>query len=145
MAAPSPSRSSEFVRQWVSPTLSKPDIGKGLHQTVHIIRTRASGYPSWPGVSDSTQGRIHWRRPSAIVRFSIATLRRTIHTEKTVSRELVPVILGKAVKSVASPYSRGSGASKVQLPDEPWRSVARKLHRRRMTPPGSAQAHSQSP
>ena len=43
----------------------------------------ASGYPSWPGVDDSTQGRIHWRRPSAIVRFSLASLRRTIHTDKT--------------------------------------------------------------
>ena len=58
-------------------TLSKPDIGRGLHQTIHIIRTRASGYPSWPGVSDSTQGRIHWRRPTAIDHFSLATLRRT--------------------------------------------------------------------
>src|SRR5450759_1069030 len=67
--------------QWVSPTLSKPDIGKGLHQTVHIIGTRASGYPSWPGVVDSTRGRIHWRRPSAILRFSLATLRRTIHSD----------------------------------------------------------------
>jgi hypothetical protein len=45
----------------------------------------------------------------------------------------------------ASPYSCDSGASKVQLPDEPWQSVAGRLHRRRMTPPGSAQAHSQSP
>src|SRR5467141_3942315 len=68
--------------QWVSPTLSKPDIGKGLYETVHIIRTRASGYPSWPGVSDSTQGRIHWRRPTAMLRFSLATLRRTIHSDK---------------------------------------------------------------
>src|ERR1039458_4071201 len=61
--------------------LSKPDIGKGSYQAVHIIRTRASGYPSWPGVSDSTQGRIHWRRPTAIVHFSLATLRRTIHSD----------------------------------------------------------------
>src|SRR5467141_5179120 len=66
--------------QWVSPTPSKPDIGKGLYQTVHIIGTRASGYPSWPGVADSTQGRIHWRRPTAMLRFSLATLRRTIHS-----------------------------------------------------------------
>ena len=41
--------------QWVSPTLSKPDIGKGPYQTVHIIGTRASGHPSWPGVDDSTK------------------------------------------------------------------------------------------
>src|ERR1700687_2417623 len=33
-----------------------------------------------PGVPDSTQGRIHWRRPTAILRFSLATLRRTIHS-----------------------------------------------------------------
>src|ERR1019366_3949537 len=52
-----------------------------LPQTVHIIGTRASGYPSWPGVVDSTRGRIHWRRPSAILRFSLATLRRTIHSD----------------------------------------------------------------
>jgi len=66
--------------QWVSPTLSKPDTGKGRFQTVKFIGTRASGHPSWPGVADSTQGRIHWRRPSAILRFSLASLRRTIHT-----------------------------------------------------------------
>jgi hypothetical protein len=67
--------------QWVSPTLSKPDLGKGLFQAVQFIGTKASGHPSWPGVTDSTQGRIHWRRPAAILRFSLATLRRTIHTE----------------------------------------------------------------
>jgi len=44
------------------------------------MRTKASGHPSWPGVTDSTQGRIHWRRPTAILRFSLATLRRTIHS-----------------------------------------------------------------
>ena len=65
---------------WVSPTLSKPDTGKGRFQTAKFIGTRASGHPSWPGVADSTQGRIHWRRPSAILRFSLASLRRTIHT-----------------------------------------------------------------
>ena len=32
-------------------------------ETVQFIGTRASGYPSWPGVSDSTKGRIHLRRP----------------------------------------------------------------------------------
>src|ERR1700688_906454 len=57
--------------QWVSPTLSKPDIGKGLFQTVQFMRTKASGYPSWPGVTDSTQGRIHWRRPTAILVFRL--------------------------------------------------------------------------
>jgi len=31
----------------------------------------------------STKGRIHWRSPSAILRFSLATLRRTIHSDKT--------------------------------------------------------------
>ena len=66
--------------QWVSPTLSKPDIGKGLFEAVQFMRTKASGYPSWPGVTDSTQGRIHWRRPTAVLRFSVATLRRTIHS-----------------------------------------------------------------
>src|ERR1700733_8215868 len=74
--------------QWVSPTLSKPDTGKGRVQTVQFIGTRASGHPSWPGVADSTQGRIHWRRPSAILRFSLASLRRTIHTGKHVYQAL---------------------------------------------------------
>jgi hypothetical protein len=32
---------------------------------------------------DSPKGRIHWRSPSAILRFSLATLRRTIHSDKT--------------------------------------------------------------
>src|ERR1700688_3792621 len=53
-----------------------------------FLRTKASGYPSWPGVTDSTEGRIHWRRPTAILRFSLATLRRTIHTDKAVSQGL---------------------------------------------------------
>src|ERR1700676_232952 len=44
------------------------------------MRTKASGHPSWPGVNDSTEGRIHWRRPTATLRFSLATLRRTIHS-----------------------------------------------------------------
>src|ERR1700681_2866312 len=52
-------------------------------QAVQFMRTKASGHPSWPGVSDSTQGRIHWRRPTAIARFSLATLRRTMHDGKT--------------------------------------------------------------
>jgi hypothetical protein len=47
------------------------------------MRTRASGYPSWPGVNDSNQGRIHWRRPTVIAHFSLATLRRTIHLRFT--------------------------------------------------------------
>src|ERR1700688_3898401 len=74
--------------QWVSPTLSKPDIGKGLFQAVQFMRTKASGYPSWPGVADSTEGRIHWRRPTAIIRISLATLQRTIHSDKRVDQAL---------------------------------------------------------
>ena len=37
--------------------------------------------PSWPGVSNSIKGRIHWRRPTCQSQFSLATLRRTIHTD----------------------------------------------------------------
>jgi hypothetical protein len=66
----------------VSPTLSKPGIGKGLFEAVKFIGAKASGYPSWPGVTDSTEGRIHWRGPTAIPRFSLATLRRSIHSDK---------------------------------------------------------------
>jgi hypothetical protein len=74
--------------------LVRPRLGQGTfrvivtdayerkYQTVHIIGTRASGYPSRPGVSDSTKGRIHWRRPNSHPRFSLATLRRTIHSGK---------------------------------------------------------------
>ena len=40
-------------------------------QAVKFMRTKASGYPSWPGVADSTEGRIHWRRPTAILRFRL--------------------------------------------------------------------------
>ena len=40
-------------------------------------------YPSWPGVDDSTEGRIPWRRPTAIVRFSLANLRRNMHSDKS--------------------------------------------------------------
>jgi len=36
--------------EWASPTLSKPDIGNGLFEAVQFIGTKASGYPSWPGV-----------------------------------------------------------------------------------------------
>jgi hypothetical protein len=36
----------------------------------------------------SIKGRIHWRSPSAILRFSLATLRRTIHSDKRTSRDL---------------------------------------------------------
>src|ERR1700688_2937696 len=57
-------------------------------QAVQFMRTKASGHPSWPGVTDSTEGRIHWRRPTAIHRFSLATLRRTIHDDKAVSQDL---------------------------------------------------------
>jgi hypothetical protein len=35
------------------------------------MRTKASGYPSWPGVTDSTEGRIHWRRPTAVLHFRL--------------------------------------------------------------------------
>ena len=71
--------------QWIAPTLSKSDIGQGLYQTVLVIGTRVSGYPSWLGVDDSTEGRIHWRRPTAIVRFSLATRRGTIHSDNDLS------------------------------------------------------------
>jgi len=36
--------------------------------------------PSWPGVL-TPQGRIHWRRPPVHPRFSLAILRRTIHSD----------------------------------------------------------------
>ncbi len=36
----------------------------------------------------STKGQIHWRSPSAILRFSLATLRRTIHSDTRTSRDL---------------------------------------------------------
>ncbi len=36
--------------------------------------------PSWPGVLDSTKGRIHWRRPNRHLDFPLAILRRTIHS-----------------------------------------------------------------
>ena len=39
---------------------------------------------------DSTKGRIHWRSPTAILRFSVATLRRTIHSDKLTSQDLGP-------------------------------------------------------
>jgi len=32
----------------------------------------------------TARGRIHWRRPTAIVRFSLATLRRTIHSDNRI-------------------------------------------------------------
>jgi hypothetical protein len=64
------SNSQHVLRRWISPTLSKPDTGEGRFEAVHSMRTRASGYPSWPGVNDSTQGRIHWRRPTVIAFFA---------------------------------------------------------------------------
>src|SRR5216684_2030942 len=60
------------------------------------MRTKASVNPSWPGVTDSTEGRIHWRRPTAMLRFSLATLRRTIHSDNPVSQDLA---LGTRVES----------------------------------------------
>src|ERR1700722_10466416 len=62
-------------------------------QAVQFMRTKASGHPSWPGVTDSTEGRIHWRRPTAIEHFSLATLRRTIHSDK---RTVAQATLGQA-------------------------------------------------
>jgi len=79
------------------------------------MRTRASRYPSWPGVNDSTKGRIHWRRPTAIVRFSLATLRQTIHSDKTGGlnasmQHLLEVFLEESTKliSFASLDSNGT-------------------------------------
>jgi hypothetical protein len=41
------------------------------------------------GVTDSTEGRIHWRRPTAILRFSLATLRLTIHSDYATSSTVI--------------------------------------------------------
>ena len=69
--------------QWVSThALGNLISSKGRFEAVQFIaRTKASGHPSWPGVVDSTRGRIQWRRPPAIDRFLLASLRRTIQTD----------------------------------------------------------------
>src|ERR1700688_1718803 len=57
-------------------------------QPVQFMRTKASGYPSWPGVTDSTQGRIHWRRPTAILVFRLQLCGGPYMTIIPVSRDL---------------------------------------------------------
>ena len=47
-------------------------------------RKESGRNPSWPGVLDSTKGRIHWRRPNRHLDFPLAILRRTIHPDKPV-------------------------------------------------------------
>jgi hypothetical protein len=55
--------------------------------SVEVLRDRLANRedsgrnPSWPGVADSTKVRIHWRRPNCHFQFSLATLRRTIHSD----------------------------------------------------------------
>jgi hypothetical protein len=55
--------------------------------SVEVLRDRFANReesgrnPSWPGVADSNKGRIHWRRPNCPFQFSLATLRRTIHSD----------------------------------------------------------------
>jgi hypothetical protein len=44
-------------------------------------REESGRNPSWPGVTDSTKGRIHWRRPTCHRQISLANKRRTIHTD----------------------------------------------------------------
>jgi hypothetical protein len=43
------------------------------------------------------------------------------HSENPASPDLVPAVLGEAVKSAASPCSCGNGASRVRRPTEPWK------------------------
>jgi hypothetical protein len=80
------------------------------------MRTRASGYPSWPGVTDSTKGRIYWRRPTAILRFSLATLRRTLHSDMQLTEEsgtapllrmnnLATTFLGEGFSGLGRPFT----------------------------------------
>ena len=46
-----------------------------------LIKEEGGRIPLWPGVVDSTKGRIHLRRPTCHSQISLATLRRTIHTD----------------------------------------------------------------
>lgn len=66
-------------RNLISPKVSS--------EAVHFIGAKASGCPSWPGVIDSTKGRIHWRRPTAKL-VSLATRRRTIHGDNPTCQDL---------------------------------------------------------
>jgi hypothetical protein len=75
--------------QWVDPTLSKPAFGKGPYQTVQFIGTKASGCPSWPGVTDSIKGRIHWRRPTANLFFRLQLCGGPYIPEKVLTRPRV--------------------------------------------------------
>src|ERR1700730_8458229 len=65
----------------VYPALSKPDIGRGPSRPLRLGREESGRNPSWPGVADSTKGRIHWRRPNCHSQFLLAILRWTIHTD----------------------------------------------------------------
>jgi hypothetical protein len=60
-------------------------------EAVQFIGTKASGCPSWPGVIDSTKGRIHWRRPTAKL-VSLATRWRTIHSDNPAVRGDEPFV-----------------------------------------------------
>jgi len=73
-------------------TLSKPDIGKGLKRRPSIL------WDEGERISIMARSQRLHRRPNtfaqttfAIVRFSLATLRRTIHTDKPTSQALHPI------------------------------------------------------
>jgi transposase len=70
---------AQYVKPYVQTNKSDYLDAEAIAEAVQ--RPRMRFVPSWPGVTDSTEGRIHWRRPTAILRFSLATLRRTIHTD----------------------------------------------------------------
>jgi hypothetical protein len=63
--------------------VSKPDIGKGPYQAVQFMRTKASGYPSCPESLTPLKAKYISADQIVILRFSLATLRRTIRSDKT--------------------------------------------------------------
>jgi hypothetical protein len=56
-------------------------ISATAHRGQIFNREESGRNPSWPGVADSTKGRIHWRRPNCHLQISLANKRRTIHAD----------------------------------------------------------------
>ena len=72
-------RTTEMAQRSIrrSLILISVEVRRGQHSS----REERGRNPSWPGVPDSTKGRIHLRRPNHHPRFSLAVLRPTIHTD----------------------------------------------------------------
>jgi hypothetical protein len=57
-------------------------ISVAAHRSQKANKEESGRNPLWPGVEDSTNGRIHWRGPNCHCQISLANKRQTIHPHK---------------------------------------------------------------